>query len=116
MKIHDLTSHMDLVSFTAPVMIPFCEVVLEFTLIVAFKIQISLLYLYITSVKTVTSVVHGLHNWKGLSIAFLSLLLAYPTFWYYIIHQSKECWVSSNTNSVDFLCKVGGTFSKIDLF
>lgn len=116
MKIHDLTSHMDLASFTVPVMIPFCEVVLEFTLIVAFKIQISLLYLYITSVKTVTSVVHGLHNWKGLSIAFLSLLLAYPTFWYYIIHQSKECWVSSNTNSVDFLFKVGGTFSKIDLF
>lgn len=62
---------MDLASFTAPVMIPFCEVVLEFTLIVAFKIQISLLYLYITSVKTVTSVVHGLHNWKGLLIAFL---------------------------------------------
>lgn len=116
MKIHDLTSHMDLARFTVQFMTPFCEMVLEFTLTaVSFKIQMPLLHLYISIAMMVTSVVHGLHSWKGLSIAFLSLLLSYPTFWCCKSHQRKECWVGSNSNFEDFIGKVGGIFSEIDL-
>lgn len=99
LKIHDLTSHIDLASFTVPDMIPFCEVVFEFTLTaVSFKIQMPLLHLYISIAMMVTSAVHGLHSWKGFSIAFLSLLLAYSTFWCCKSHQREEYWVSSDSN------------------